>query len=99
MMVACPIRSPPLNRSVLKVWFRAPAAVPVSLKVSYKAGLPLNDGLMDIDFEDAIIRYANIALPQLPLESGTAPDASAIAAALGLQAGDIGGDFKPACWA
>jgi trans-2,3-dihydro-3-hydroxyanthranilate isomerase len=38
-------------------------------------------------------------LPRLPAEAGTAPPADAIAAALGLERGDIGfGDFAPAAW-
>jgi trans-2,3-dihydro-3-hydroxyanthranilate isomerase len=38
-------------------------------------------------------------LPRLPAEAGAAPAADAIAAALGLEPGDIGfGDFVPAAW-
>ncbi len=53
----------------------------------------------EVTLRDADSGDARFALPQLPLESGTAPDVPAIAAALSLEAGDIGGDFKPACWA
>jgi trans-2,3-dihydro-3-hydroxyanthranilate isomerase len=42
---------------------------------------------------------ASFDLPRLPAEAGTAPPAAAIAAALGLEPGDVGfGDFAPAAW-
>lgn len=42
---------------------------------------------------------AQFAIPRLPEETGTAPENATIAAALGLDAGDIGfGAFRPACW-
>jgi trans-2,3-dihydro-3-hydroxyanthranilate isomerase len=42
---------------------------------------------------------ATFVLPQLPSESGPAPDPQAIAAALGLSPGDIGfGRFRPSRW-
>jgi trans-2,3-dihydro-3-hydroxyanthranilate isomerase len=52
----------------------------------------------EVAMRDAGSGEATFALPQLPQEGGTPPDTAAIAAALGLSAGDIGGDLRPACW-
>ena len=48
---------------------------------------------------DADCGRASFDIPRLPAEAGTAPATDAIAAALGLDQGDIGfGDFVPAAW-
>lgn len=41
---------------------------------------------------------ASFALPQLPARVGEAPEAAAMAAALGLAGTDIGGDLPSGCW-
>jgi trans-2,3-dihydro-3-hydroxyanthranilate isomerase len=51
-----------------------------------------------VSLRDAGSGEATFALPQLPAESGNAPDVAAMAAALNLDASDIGGGLKPACW-
>jgi trans-2,3-dihydro-3-hydroxyanthranilate isomerase len=48
---------------------------------------------------DADCGRASFEIPRLPAEAGKAPAADAIAAALGLDPGDLGfGDFAPAAW-
>ena len=48
---------------------------------------------------DADCGRASFDIPRLPAEAGAAPAADAIAAALGLDQGDLGfGDFAPAAW-
>jgi hypothetical protein len=44
----------------------APGSTPKTVKISYKAGLPLTNGRMDAQLERAIIGYANTQMPQLP---------------------------------
>jgi trans-2,3-dihydro-3-hydroxyanthranilate isomerase len=52
----------------------------------------------EVTLRDADSGEASFTLPQLPAESGQAPKPDAIAAALGLAASDIAGDFKAGCW-
>ena len=47
----------------------APTTTPRTVRVSYKAGLPLVDGEMDNDLAVAITRYANLLFPQQPAMS------------------------------
>ena len=47
---------------------------------------------------DADSGEAEFQLPRLPTDVGNVPDAAAMAGALGLNAGDIGGDYPPARW-
>jgi hypothetical protein len=44
----------------------APSCQPRQVRVFYKAGLPLMDGLPDGELELAIVRYANTLMPQQP---------------------------------
>ena len=44
----------------------APGSNPRTVRVSYKAGLPLVNGRMDAQLETAIARYANTLMPQMP---------------------------------
>ena len=43
-----------------------PEFPPAYVKVSYRAGLPLVNGRMDAQLENAIVRYANTLMPQMP---------------------------------
>lgn len=43
-----------------------PESNPTHVRVSYLAGLPLVNGLMDAQFETAIVRYANTLMAQTP---------------------------------
>jgi trans-2,3-dihydro-3-hydroxyanthranilate isomerase len=47
---------------------------------------------------DADSGEAEFQLPRLPADVGNVPDVAAMAAALGLSVGDIGGDYPPARW-
>lgn len=44
----------------------APGARPETVRVSYRAGLPLVNGRMDPQLETAIVRYSNTLMPQEP---------------------------------
>jgi trans-2,3-dihydro-3-hydroxyanthranilate isomerase len=52
----------------------------------------------EVTLRDADSGEATFVLPKLPERLGDAPEASAIAAGLGLDAGDIGGDLKGGQW-
>jgi trans-2,3-dihydro-3-hydroxyanthranilate isomerase len=52
----------------------------------------------EVTLRDADSGEAIFSLPQLPAESGKAPEPDAMAAALGLAASDIGGDLKAGYW-
>jgi trans-2,3-dihydro-3-hydroxyanthranilate isomerase len=52
----------------------------------------------DVVLRDADSGEAAFTLPQLPAPAGETPDKTAMAAALGLAASDIGGDLEAGCW-
>jgi trans-2,3-dihydro-3-hydroxyanthranilate isomerase len=52
----------------------------------------------DVTSRDADSGEATFVLPQLPAQVGDAPEAAAMAAALGLVPSDIGGDLKAGRW-
>jgi trans-2,3-dihydro-3-hydroxyanthranilate isomerase len=52
----------------------------------------------EVMLRDADSGKGTFTLPQLPAESGQTPETDAMAAALGLAASDIGGEFKAGSW-